>query len=463
MRILLIEPAWHRAIMREHIQFPPLGLAMVAAVTPPGHEIRLIDENLDEIDFDRPVDLVGITAMTCQVNRAYEIAVEYRRRGVPVVIGGHHASLLPAEAAAHVDAVVIGEAEDIWPALLADVAAGRLRPSYRSGRRVDLSRLPFPRRDLFKRGGYAVLNTVQTTRGCPFDCEFCSVTTFFGRSHRARPVEQVVAEVRAVIGAGTRRRDRFFFFVDDNIVANPKYAKALFRALAPLRIRWASQGTIATFTKDEELLDLAARSGCLSIFIGFESITEEGLKSVGKTFNNGAEYRSNIRKIHRHGIGIIGSFIFGLDHDTPRTFRQTVDFCQRNAIDAANFSILTPYPGTRLAARFETEGRIRVHDWGAYHALTRDVLINHPTLSGPTLLEGTEWAWKRFYSLPSILMRFLRSPRTMGRNLLIVRAYRRRAQALKGRRLVRDAGVPGAGVPPAGEAPRGRRPLAAAS
>ncbi|MGZ3437869.1 MAG: B12-binding domain-containing radical SAM protein [Polyangia bacterium] len=431
MRLLLIYPAWQRAIMKEHLQFPPLGLTMVAAMTPPEIEVAIVDENVEEIDLSQPADLVGISAMTCQAPRAYELAKIFRERGIPVVMGGHHASVVPDEAAKYVDAVVVGEVENQWAEVLADWKQGKLQKLYQSIKRPDLSKLPLPRRDLLKRQHYPIFNTVQTTRGCPFDCEFCSVTTFFGRTYRVRPVEEVVAEVRAMTAGRKRRRDRLFFFVDDNIVANPKYAKALFRALIPLRIFWVSQGTITTFCKDEEVLDLAAKSGCLALLIGFESISAENLESINKSFNKGNQYADNIKKIHKRGIGILGSFIYGLDHDDETTFRKTVKFAQDNAIDAANFSILTPYPGTRLRKTFVDEGRLLGRDWSEYHAIANQVLIKHKTLSQEALLDGTVWSWRTYYSIPSILGRFVRSPRTVLRSLIVILSYRKRAVALK--------------------------------
>lgn len=434
MKVTLIAPGWQKAVQKAHIQFPPLGLAMVAASTPASDDVEIVDENVEPIDFDAATDLVGISGMTCQAPRAYEIAERYRSRGVPVIMGGHHASLLPEESMRHVDSVVIGEAEEIWPRVLEDVRGGRLERTYQASEMPELSTLPLARRDLLKAKSYSIFNTVQTTRGCPFDCEFCSVTTFFGRVYRTRPVEQVVAEVESVLAAsGSRRgwRNRFFFFVDDNIVAKPKYAKDLFRALIPLKISWVSQGTITTFTQDDELLELAAKSGCRTLFIGLETVAEENLKSINKTFNRRRDYEANLAKIHRHGIGVLGSFIFGLEHDDETVFRRTVEFAQANAIDAANFSILTPYPGTRLAKRYARDNKIIERDWSHFHALTEHVLIEHERLSSQQLLGGTAWSWITYYSWRSILRRFLRSPRSVLRNLAIILGYRRRATVLK--------------------------------
>lgn len=430
-KLLLICPKWGKEIMKNHFQFPPLGLAMVAAVTPPHYEIAIVDENIETLDLNQQPDVVGITAMTCQAPRAYELADIFRARAIPVVLGGPHPSLLPQEAQAHADSVVIGEAEEIWRQVLQDFESGQPKPIYRPGL-VDINKLPFPRRDLLKLHRYQQrFHTLQTTRGCPFDCEFCSVTTLFSRSYRARPVDQVIQEIEAILAGAKSKKDRLFFFVDDNIVANPRYAKELFTRMASLKIRWASQGTITTFTKDDELLSLARRSGCVTMFVGFESISEENLLYVNKKFNRVDEYDSNIKKIHKHGIGIIGSFIYGLEHDKSTTFAATVEWAQRRAIEAANFSVLTPYPGTRLCAHMDKEGQVLTKDWSQYHALTDRVLFRHKTLSAETLLEGTAWSWLKYYSLPAILGRIVKSPHSCLRSLPMILGYRRRAVVLR--------------------------------
>jgi len=429
-KLLLVAPRWGKEIMKNHFQFPPLGLAMVAAVTPPDFEVKIVDENVEALDLSQPADIVGFTAMTCQVNRAYELCGIFRQRGITTVMGGPHPSLLPAESRQHADSVLIGEAEETWPEMLRDFQSGNLKPMYKAGL-VDIKSLPFPRRDLLKLGQYQQrFHTLQTTRGCPFDCEFCSVTTLFSRSYRTRPVDHVIREIEMVL-AHAEGSNRRFFFVDDNIVANPRYAKELFRRLIPLRIQWASQGTITTFTRDDELLRLAKKSGCITMFVGFESIAEDNLIYVNKKFNRAEEYDANIRKIHQHGIGIIGSFIYGLEHDTPETFAHTVAWAQERGLEAANFSVLTPYPGTRLCATMDAEDRVLSKDWSLYHALTEEVLFRHKTLSAETLLEGTAWSWLKYYSLPSILARVLKNPRSGIAALPMILGYRRRALVLR--------------------------------
>jgi radical SAM superfamily enzyme YgiQ (UPF0313 family) len=302
---------------------PPLGIAQVAALTPPGIEVSVTDENVTPLNLEKEVDLVGITTMTMTAPRAYEIADCFRGRGVKVVLGGVHATFFPEEASQHADAVVMGEAEGLWPTVIEDVMANRLREIYQNREPPSLVGLPIPRRDLFAKGGYLFANTVSTTRGCPFSCAYCSVTSFFGRSYRSRPIGEVLAEI------DTLENNRYVFFVDDNIVGNPRYAKELFGALVPLRRKWAAQASI-TIANDEELLALAAASGCVSVLIGFESVSPASLASVHKRINVPDEYGAAVKRIQSHGIAVHGFFIFGFDEDDEGVFERTVRFCQEN-------------------------------------------------------------------------------------------------------------------------------------
>lgn len=398
MKIALIAPAWHDPLWesdKEKSIFPPLNLITVAALTPPEHEVVILDESLTTIDFDEKYDLVGISVMTALAPRAYEIADAFRSRGIPVVLGGMHPSTLPEEAKAHADAVVIGEAEGSWPQLIEDLKNGSLKPFYRQRERLRLENMVIPRRDLLNRSRYLVPDTVQTTRGCPFACSFCTVSQFFGHEFRFRPVEEVVREVQALEG-------EVIAFVDDNIVGHPAYAKRLFKALAPLKIKWFSQGSL-NIARDEDLLRLAAESGCIGLFIGFESLSPSNLKAVGKAVNRVEEYSAAIKKIHEYGIAIEGAFIFGFDEDDESIFERTVKFAQENRLEAAQFGILTPFPGTPLREQLEREGRIINNDWGEY---TISKVVFEPKLMSPrTLQEGFNWAWQEFYSLGSISRR----------------------------------------------------------
>jgi radical SAM superfamily enzyme YgiQ (UPF0313 family) len=426
MRVKLIEPKFHGEWSEQDEKdmrafwFPRLTLPTVAALTPPDVEVSITDENVEEIDYDEPVDLVGLTAMTMHAPDAYRIAAAFRARGVPVVIGGMHASLLPEEAKDHADSVVVGEAEGVWPRLVEDARNGRLMPFYRAQGYSDLAGLPPPRLDLLKAGAYERVGSVQTARGCPFQCDYCSVSKFFGRTYRTRPVEDVIRDVEAL-------GERFLAFVDDNIVGDPRYAKDLFRRLAPLGVKWGGQASI-TIAQDPELLRLAADSGCYSLFIGIESLDPANLRDVHKRINRVEDYERAIRSLRDHGIVVVGSFILGLDHDDEGVFERTLRFCERNEIVLPIFFILTPLPGTPLYERMEREGRIVSRDWGRYDGM--HVLFQPRLMSPETLQEGFQWACQAAYSWRSIARRVLLHPRRrvipqVGINLAFRRIARR--------------------------------------
>lgn len=398
MRLLVISPSWLPAFWNGGKTLaPPMCLPILASLTPPGVKIHLVDENVETVDLAEPADLVAISCMTASAPRGYEIADAFRARGVPVVMGGMHPSALPQEAAEHADAVVIGEAENQWPRIFADFAAGRPQRLYQREQRPDLKDLPIPRRDLLRTERYVTVNLVQTARGCPHACTFCSVSPIFGRRYRFRPVAEVVEEIRS-LGA------RWVGFQDDNIVAGRTRAKELFEALLPLNLRWVGQGDLS-MAKDEELLNLMARSGCTAMFVGLESLSQESLAAANKRPNMGLDYERAVATIHRHGIDIIGSFVFGLDPDQPGVFRQTVDFAERMKLGAAQFAVLTPFPGTPLYDQLKEEGRITSQDWALY---TMGHVVYQPrNMTADQLLQGRLYAYRRFYSSQSILRRML--------------------------------------------------------
>lgn len=383
-KLKLIIPKWPATSMWNSFvfRFPYLSLTTLAALTPPEWEIQILDENLEDLDFDAEADLVGLTALTPLAPRAYAIADRFRARGVKTVMGGFHASWLPEEAGAHVDAVVQGEAEQIWPRLLEDFTAGRLRPRYQADPLAEFKGVRPPRRDLLKGKRYLFTSTIQTTRGCPFACEFCSVTQFFGNRYRLRPLDEVAADLDA-IKAHAKGND-FLFIVDDNVVGHPGYAKQLFALLERYDFKWLSQASL-TFARSDELLKAAQRSGCLGMFMGFESLEQEALEKLNKPFNRVQDYAEAIRRIHDHGIGIQGSFIFGYDWDTPASFDRVLDFTIANKLESVLFTLLTPFPGTDVFRRMEAEGRLLTRDWALYdmaHAVFR-----HPTMA-PEELEA---------------------------------------------------------------------------
>jgi len=406
MRLCLINPVNPLALSKirsgrwnRYRIWKPLGLLTVAALTPGDWDVTVIDENLGLRDYDsmlRP-DLVGITAFTSQASRAYELAGQFRSRGVPVVMGGIHASMCPQEATQHVDSVVVGEADGIWKRVLDDFRDGALERVYES-QLIDTDAIPPARHDLLP-AGYA-FGAIQTTRGCPLNCSFCSVTAFNGSRYRHRPIADVIAEMRLI-------REKLVLVVDDNLIGiSPVHierAKELFRAMiaARLRKKWIAQVTI-NMADDEELLTLAARAGCVGVFIGFESPTPEGLAEVGKKFNimKGRSPREAVRCIQRHGMLVVGSFIIGLDSDGRGIGRRIADASSSYGLDILNTLFLTPLPGTRLWDKMENEGRIGArsmpHDW-RYFTLTFPV-ARYKQLSRHQIIREMDYCDRRFYS-----------------------------------------------------------------
>ena len=389
-RVLLVVPRIHGGEF--HI-CPGLGIYVVAALTPPDIDLTVVDENHRRIDFGAGYDLVGITAMTAAAPRAYAIADRFRRRGTPVVLGGFHPSLMPDEAIAHADAVVIGEAEEIWPQLLADLAANRMQRFYRRDALPDLAGTPVPRRDLMQRSAYLVPNTIETGRGCPFRCNFCSVTTLFGHHYRFRPVAEVVSEVKNLPG-------KLMFIADDNCVGSLPRARELFAGLIPCGKRWVGQASL-NLARDNKLLKLAARSGCIGLFVGFESVSEHSLKEAGKLHNDVKRYIDDVQRIRDHGIAVHGAFIFGFDSDDEGVFDKTIDFVRRSHIDSASFSTLTPFPGTPVFSRLEAEGRLLTRDWSRYGG----AVFQPKLMSVEALEQGCRRAWRECYSPGSLVGR----------------------------------------------------------
>ncbi len=397
-----------------------LSLTTLASVISRDIEVRILDARVDDVDYNVPVDLVGITGLTYEIPNAYEIADGFRKRGVKVVMGGVHVSFLPKEALQHVDSVVVGEAELVWKTLIEDYKKGELKPIYQAESMVDMKNMSIPRRSLLKKDMYTSFSTLQATRGCPFTCDFCTVTTFFGNRYRFRPVEDVIAEVKGL-------PDKKVIFLDDNIVGRPRYAKELMKALIPLKITWGSQASI-TLAKDEELLSLYSKSGGRYAFIGFESLSQENLKALQKGWNTVRNYEIAIRKIHDAGIDIIGSFILGLDHDDISSFRTLLDFITRNRIDAAQFHILTPFPGTELFDRFDREVRIIDRNWANYH--TGKVVFKPLMMTANELQNGYYWIYREVYSYSNIIKRVFRTHRNILSRAALNYSYRRKALKL---------------------------------
>jgi radical SAM superfamily enzyme YgiQ (UPF0313 family) len=384
--------------------FPMLGLTLLASLFPKNYEVKIINEVIEEVDFNADVDLVGITGLTCVVKRAYTIADRFRERGVKAILGGVHPSLLPEEAKEHADSVFIGEAEGMLEEVLKDFEAGKLKPFYKNREWPDLKGMPLPRRDLLGRHYSPFFKAIETTRGCPNRCEFCSVPTINGKRYRIRPLEEVDQELSTII----KKKGEYLFLADDNVTAKEDYALGLFEIFKRHGVKWMGFATVQV-AKREDLLKKARESGCISLFIGFESLLQENLDNVSKQFVNAKELSNLIKIIQDHQIGIHGSFIFGFDGDDPTIFKKTVEFVQKNNIELPTFSILTPFPGTPLQNRLEEEGRIFDRDWSHYDM--SHVVYRPEKMTVQELQEGYLWAQKYICAPRSILKRLLWGPK----------------------------------------------------
>ena len=403
MKLLLILPKnnrsyWGGVSKSGKAGFVRLNLPTIAALTPKDWDVEILDARVKPVDYDARVDLVGITGFTAEMPSAYSIADNFRKKSVKVVMGGVHVSAVPDEALKHADAVVIGEAELVWEKLLADFQRGELKQKYKADHLCDMKNMAIPRRELLDRSMYSGFYTLQATRGCPFNCDYCAVTAFFGHEFRVRPVDEVIEEIK-----GFEKKE--FFFMDDNIVGRPKYAKELFRKLIPLKVTWGSQASI-TMAKDPELLELYAKSGGKYAFIGFESLSQKNLEKMHKGWNSAKDYKEAIRKIHGAGINIVGSFVFGLDEDDTSVFKTTFDFLMETNMAAAQFHILTPLPGTVTYGILEKEGRIIDRDWAKYH--TGEVVFQPKGMTAEQLQNGYYWIFRNTYSIKNILKRNFR-------------------------------------------------------
>ncbi|MFA5138404.1 MAG: radical SAM protein [Elusimicrobiota bacterium] len=408
MRILLIMPDANMHKLRiggrvRSSREAPLTLTTLAALTAgqPDVHYQLVDESVDAVPLDASADLVGISVMTGTARRAYALADHFKRRGLPVVLGGPHATLLPQEAGRFADSLVVGPAEDIWPRLLEDFRQGKLKPEYRDPREPGeyCPGIPTPRWELQRKSGYMVPYTVHATRGCVHQCDFCSVPGVWRRFQR-RPVAEVIRDVQA-IPEGQR-----FALNDVSPFDDIEYAKELLRALAPLKRRWGGLAT-TRIADDPELFDLLVRSGCRFLLIGFESVNQRTLDRIGKGFNRQTDYHALMRKLHEARIIVQGCFVFGFDEDHPDVFSRTVDWVQGLKVDIPRYSIYTPYPGTRLFRRLQAEGRMLSYDWGDYD--TMHVVFRPKNMSPVELYEGFRWAYKETFKIRNIWRRTLSS------------------------------------------------------
>lgn len=400
MKLLLVVPAMEddkkRRLKGKAFRIPQISLGILASLTPSDVEVSYIDENLEDIDYECGADLVGITVMTATAPRAYLISQNFKNKGAKVILGGIHPSILPYEALKYADSVVIGEAEYIWSKVIEDFKRKELAPIY-YGERVKSEDIKSPKREVFKDKGYFFTSILQATRGCPYECEFCSVSLFFGRSFRTRKIKSLIKEIEEL-------KSPLIGFLDDNLMGNKKFAKKLFYELIPLKRRWLSQASL-TIADDLELLRLAKRSGCSGLFIGIESIKESGLKEVNKKYQMAKVLLEKIKRIEEEGILVEGSFIFGLDSDTKDIFDETLEFVFKSKMALANFSILTPYPGTRLQKRLIEENRIITYNWRLYDC--GHAVFKPKNMSVERLQEGLDYCWYKFYSYKNIFKRIL--------------------------------------------------------
>ncbi len=405
MDMLLIQPRgpmyrYGSGIFRKPIRYAPLTLTTLAALLPQGLEakIELIDEGVEQ--FAPPLkdpDLVGISAITGHAQRAYKIADYFRSRNVPVVLGGVHPTLMPEEAKQHADSVVTGFAEESWPQLLKDFQEGQMKEFYHQRRDISLANLPNPKRELLEKKGYVTIHSVQATRGCYNRCDFCVAPVVCQGKMYFRPVKDVVKELEEING-------RDILFVDVSPIEDRDYALELYSAMIPLKKRWMSPCTMR-IAKDPELLRVASESGCRGLLLGLESVCEKSLKNMHKNFNSFKDYKDQVKRLHDHGIAINGCFVFGSDEDNKDVFKRTVDFVQENNIDLPRYTVYTPFPGTPLYQRLQSEGRILTNNWSLYDA--QHVVMKPKNMSPEELQEGHHWAWKQTYSFSNIFKRMI--------------------------------------------------------
>ena len=427
LRIALISPKGplyrHRGgIFGKSLRYMPLTLPTLAALVPADlpAEVTCIDEGIAVVDEGLEADLVGITVITGTAPRAYELAAEFRARGISVVLGGPHVTLIPDEAQRHADSIVTGYAEQTWPQLLRDFALGELQPRYEQSPEFELGGAPLPDRSVLPENRYLTADVFEATRGCVHNCSFCVVPSAWGRRPWQKPIEEVVADIK-------RRGARRAIFVDLNLIADRRYAAELFEALIPLNIHWYGLAT-TILCSDLPLLDLATRSGCRGLLMGLESVSKKALRRQHKGFNDPEDYPRVVEELHRRGIAIQGCFVFGMDDDTPEVFLETAKFAVECGIDLPRFAIATPFPATEFYRQLESEGRILTRDWEFYDG--QHVVFQPAQMTVAQLQKGNEQAWKYAYSYRNIARRLSKSPTSWYLAWLTNLGYRRYAYRL---------------------------------
>lgn len=398
MKILIISPTVDaEKRTNKGLRIPQLALYLLEGLTPPEHEVKIIEEETDHVDLDQECNLVAISCMTANAPRAYELCQEFKKRGKTVVLGGVHPTILPDEALQHADSVVVGEAEGVWETLLKDFQNNNLKRKYHNPI-PDLEK--YIPKDFSKITKKVLFNLIpiMTTRGCPYNCDFCCVTNLFGKKIRHVPIKNIVRDIKE---SGAKN----FIFLDDNIIGHPKYAKALFKAIKPYKIKWVGQASVSLLARDKKLMQLAAESGCKALFFGIESVSEQQLQTMRKAINKIEHLETALKKIKKMGILIHASMVFGFDNDTKEIFNETVRFLIRNRVSTVSFNILTPYPGTKVHEDLKNENRLTTTDWRYYDHNT--VVFKPKNMTPYELQIGKINARKKFYSLSSVLYRVL--------------------------------------------------------
>lgn len=402
MKIILISPKGplykHRGgSFKKSLRYAPLTLTTLASLVPAelDADVSIIDEGICEVPDQLDADIIGMTVITGSAKRSYALAAQFREQGITVVLGGPHVTLLPDEASKYADAIVTGYAEQTWPQLLRDFKLGELKLRYDQNIDLDLSNMPFPHRHLLPKSSYITQNVFEATRSCKHACDFCVAPTAWGRGPYQKPISDVIADIKHC-------NAKKLIFIDLNLISDRDYATSFFEALIPLKVRWFGLSTML-ITKDDELLDMACRSGCSGLLIGFESISGSNLKDSKKGFNKPGQYKEAVRKLHDRNISVMGCFVFGLDGDTPEVFKETADFIIDANIDLPRFAVATPFPTTPLYNRLEQEKRIITYDWELYDG--QHVVFQPKGMSIQELQEGHEWAWRYTYSYRSIAKR----------------------------------------------------------
>lgn len=429
MKIALLAPAgaMHRynGMFHKGLHYAPITLALLAALVPKelDAEVRIYDETAEAIPLDLEADIIGITCITGTAARCYRYADYFRKKGIKVILGGVHPSLMPDEARKHADSVIVGLGEDNFPKALLDFKNGCLQEMYYQDKCTDIGGRPLPRKDLLKKDKYITLNTVEAIRGCNHSCTFCAYPQAFGRKVYKRPIEDILAEIKSFKG-------KEVVFPDVNLIADVKFAKELFTAMIPLKKWWFGLTTTA-IGDNEELLDVFEKSGCKGLLIGFESVNQETQKNINKGVNRVNEYKTLMEKLHKRGIMVMGCFSFGSDEDKKDVFKRTVDLCIEAKIDLPRFSVITPFPATPFYNELESEGRIIDRDWAMYDV--EHCVYKPKHMTKEELEEGIAWAWKEAYSVKNIFKRLDLTKRKTVKSIFILLniGYRKYAKEFK--------------------------------